>query len=74
MIDVTLDTVLRFSEILSILGGGGLVAYKLGRSTEKIQAAIDSQAINSKLQADEISSLKSEMKKLGDILTQLARQ
>ncbi len=72
--DISLDTALRVCEILSIIGGGGLVAYKLGRSTEKIQAAIDGQAKSSEAQSAEISALKNEMKKLGDILTQLALQ
>lgn len=72
--DVSLDTILRVVEIASIICGGGLVAFKLGRSTEKIQASIDVQAQAASYQAGEIASLKAEMKKLSDILTQLALQ
>jgi hypothetical protein len=72
--DMSLDTVLRVIEIISIIGGGGLVAFKLGRSTEKMQASIEVQTISAKRQSDDIADLKHEIKQLGAILTKLALQ
>lgn len=74
MLDPTLDTMLRLAEILSIIGGGGIVAFRLGRSTEKMQAAVDKQAELAKQQNEEISELKKEIKQIGVILTSLALQ
>jgi hypothetical protein len=67
MIDPNLDTVLRVAEIFSIIGGGGLVAFRLGRSTAQMHEATLRQSA-------EIEDLKVEIKQLGAILTKLAVQ
>lgn len=74
MTDYSLDTILRVVEIASIIGGGSLVAFKLGRSTEKMQSAIEAQGVIAGQQRADIADLKSEIKQLGAILTKLALQ
>jgi hypothetical protein len=70
----SLEVILRIGEILSILGGGVLVAFKLGRSTQSMEAAIGAQALSAVQQKDEISQLKIEVRKLSDIMTHIAVQ
>ena len=67
MIYEQLDTILKLVEIASIIGGGGLVAYRLGRTASRVEAAMT-------LQATEISTLKEEIKTLGGLVTQVAVQ
>ena len=71
---LTVDNALKVMEILSIIGGGALVAFKLGRTTAKVESSLEIQNDILKLQASDISSLKTEMKKLGDVLTAIAVQ
>lgn len=72
--DPSLDTILRVAEIFSILGGGGLVAFKVGRSTEAMDAAVAAQEKTAQALKSEIDGLKEEVKQVGKILTQLALQ
>lgn len=65
--EIHIDTALKFAEIISIISGGSIVAFKLGRVTTRVEE-------NMKLQAKEISELKEETKKLGAILTTVAVQ
>lgn len=69
---VTLDNALKVIEIASILGGGGLVAFRLGRTTSRVEGVLQAQNLILTQQSAEISDLKTETKKLGDVLTQLA--
>jgi len=64
---VSFDTLLKLAEVLSILGGGGLVAFRLGRTTTRVEAAM-------LLHGREISELKTEMKQVSNLLTQVALQ
>lgn len=73
-LDPNIDTLLRIAEVISIVGGGGLVAFRLGRSTEKMQASLEAQAEYGRSHAREIAELKDEVKQLGVILTKLALQ
>ena len=66
-IAITLDAALKIAEIVSIIGGGGLVVYRLGRTSAKIEAAMT-------LQAAEISELKEDVKVVGRLLTDVAVQ
>jgi hypothetical protein len=71
---ISLSDVLHIVEIVAILGGGLGVAYRLGKTHSAISAAIENQNKAAERQAAEISELKVEIKKLGDVLTALAVQ
>lgn len=62
---VTLESILHAFEILSIIGGGIYVSYKVGSATTEIQSAIESQGTM-------IAELKTETKKIGEVLVTLA--
>jgi hypothetical protein len=55
------------AQILAILGGGGVVAYRIGRSTERVEL-ISSQAVSS------IAELKVEVSALKTLMTEVALQ
>lgn len=69
-----LDAILKITEILSILAGGGLVAFKLGRTTTRVEASLSMQNSILAVQSKEITELKLETRKLGDVLTAIAVQ
>jgi hypothetical protein len=71
---LALGDVLHIAEILAIVCGGLTVAFKLGRTHQAITAAIEKQDAAAERQAVEIADLKTEIKKLGDVLTALAVQ
>lgn len=71
---MSLDTALKFVEIISILGGGGAVAFRLGRATKSMDAAVERQTLILEGHRDDILELKTEIKKLNDVLTALAVQ
>lgn len=72
--EFSLQDVLQLAEILSILSGGGLVAFKLGRTTTSVEMTLKQQNDVLMLQSKEISELKTETKRLGDVLTAIAVQ
>lgn len=74
MAELTFDQLLKIGEIVSILGGGAVVAFKLGRTSSRFESALASQSDILEKQAIEISELKLETKKLGDVLTSIAVQ
>lgn len=65
--EIHFDTVLRLAEVGSILVGGSVVAFKLGRFTMRVEEGMALQSV-------EITALKEETKKLGAILTTIAVQ
>lgn len=71
---LSLDNFLKVFEIASIIGGGALVAFKLGRTTARVEASLEKQNAILVGQSGEISELKAETKKLGDVLTSIAVQ
>jgi hypothetical protein len=71
---LTLPDVLHIIEIFAILGGGLGVAYRLGKTHTVITLSIENQNKAAERQAIEIAELKTEIKKLGDVLTALAVQ
>ena len=73
-ISVSVETFLHTTEIVSIVVGGLSVAYRIGKTHSTIAAAIKNQNQASERQANEISDLKTEIKKLNDVLTALAVQ
>lgn len=74
MQEFTLQDLLQIGEIFSILAGGGLVAFKLGRTTTSVEMTLKQQNEILVIQSKEISELKIETKRLGDVLTTLAVQ
>lgn len=64
---VSLDTIFKLIEIVSILGGGGLVAFRLGRNSQVVREAM-------RQQATEIAALKDEIKELSKLVTEVAVQ
>lgn len=65
--DISVETVLKIAEVLSILGGGGVVAFRLGRTAQRMEASMD-------LQRAQISELQGEVKGLRSLMTQVALQ
>jgi hypothetical protein len=41
---IPIDTALKLIEIVSILGGGGLVAFRLGKNSQVVREAMRQQA------------------------------
>lgn len=74
MTGLTLEDVYRIAEIGSILGACGVVLFKVGRISGRVQETLNLQNVIMTRQADEISELKEETKKLGDVLKSLAVQ
>jgi hypothetical protein len=68
------QNILHILEICAILGGGVGVAFRLGKTTERIETAIIAQAKNAERQGVEMVELRTEIKKLNDVLTTLAVQ
>lgn len=64
---MTLDAILKVIEIVSFLGGGGLVFFRLGRVTASVQSAMATQTAD-------ISELKQDIKVVSRVLTELAVQ
>lgn len=64
---ISLEAVLRIAEIVSILGGGGLVAFRLGRVTSRVEQAISGQG-------DQIKAMQGELKEFGKLMTTVALQ
>lgn len=71
---VDIDTILKLAEIVSIIGGGGMVAFRLGRTTSRVEASLNIQNKILESQSEEITSLKLETRKIGDVLTAIAVQ
>ena len=63
----SLDTAFKLIEIVSILGGGGLVAFRLGKNSQVVREAM-------RQQATEIAALKDEIKELSKLVTEVAVQ
>jgi hypothetical protein len=61
-------------QTLAILGGGGMVSFRLGRSTQKVESAIAAQENNSKRAAEAIAEIKGEIAALRGLMTEVALQ
>ena len=64
---LTLDNIFKILEIISILGGGSFVAWRLGRVGGRIEVA-------NELQAARLEALENDVKALNKIITQVAVQ
>lgn len=65
--DIPVETALRIAEILSILSGGGAVAYRLGRTTQRMEQAMETQR-------SELNELRGSVKELSRLMTEVALQ
>ena len=65
--DIPLDTALKIAEVISIIAGGGTVAYRLGRTTERMEQSMS-------MQRDHIATLQDDVKELNKLLTEVALQ
>lgn len=70
----TIDTVLKFLEIASIVGGGGLVLFRLGRTTSRVEATLERQNEILEGQSKSIDGLREETKQVNVVLTKIAVQ
>jgi hypothetical protein len=73
-VPISIETVLHMVEIVALVGGGFSVAYRLGKTHSAITAAIEKQDAAALRHTGEIAELKTEIKKLNDVLTALAVQ
>ena len=73
-VPISIETVLHVVEIVALVGGGFSVAYRLGKTHTAITAAIERQDVAAQRHTSEIAELKTEIKKLNDVLTALAVQ
>ncbi len=63
----SVDTAFKLVEIVSILAGGGMVAFRLGKNSQVVREAM-------RQQASEIAALKDEIKELSKLVTEVAVQ
>lgn len=61
------DLVFKALQIVTLLGGGIYVVFKLGRVTERVENMLATQT-------KELTALKEETKKVSEVLTQIALQ
>jgi len=73
-VSISLADILHIVEIVALVGGGFALAYRIGKTHSAITAAIERQDAAAARQEREISELKTEIKKLGDVLNALAVQ
>ncbi len=66
-IEISVDTTLKIAEVLSFLAGAGLVAFRVGRTTQRLEAAME-------LQRMQIADLQIEVKELRALMTKVALQ
>ena len=82
---LSLDNLFKIIEIISIIGGGGLIAFRLGRASQSVEAATKStkeaMAAQSQrtedamaAQGEQIKALQDEIKSLNRLTTEVALQ
>lgn len=67
MTDVNFDMLLKIGEFVGFIGGGALVIFKLGRTTERFELVADNQQ-------KELAEIKDDVKGLNKVVTTLAVQ
>jgi hypothetical protein len=65
--ELTFAEILQIGQIASILIGGGIVSFRIGRSTSRVETSMTQQKL-------EIGTLKDEIKVLSQLVTQVAVQ
>lgn len=73
-VPISIADILHAAELVALVAGGFVLAYRIGKTHSAITAAIERQDAAAERQALEIADLKTEVKKLGDVLTALAVQ
>lgn len=73
-ISENVDTALKLFEIVSIVGGGGLVIFKLGRTTERVEQTLAHQNQILDNQVMELKELKIDIEKVATVLATVAVQ
>ena len=75
---ITADNTVSFGLIVqgiasvATLGGVGFAIFKLGRNTQKVENGINQAIMAAEAQKVEMTDLKSEVRELGKVLTQMA--
>lgn len=68
------DLLFKIVQAAAIIGGGLFFLFKLGRATAKLEGALTLQNVILKNQAEDVTELKADVRKLGDVLTTIAVQ
>lgn len=61
-------------QILSVLGGGGVIAYRLGQSNQRLESAVEFTKSLSAQTTTAITELKADVAALRTVLTEVALQ
>jgi hypothetical protein len=61
------ENLLKFAEIASILGGGFVVAFRLGRTTQRVEISLNTQG-------EQINMLQLDVRELNKLMTAVAVQ
>jgi len=64
---ISLDTALKIGEIVTIIGSVGIGLFTIGRTSSKVETSIANQA-------DDLTDMKDELKKLAAVVTMQAVQ
>ena len=69
---VPLSLIIQGIASIATLGGVGFAIFKLGRNTQKVENGISQAITAAEAQKVEMIDLKSEVRELGKVLTQMA--
>lgn len=69
---VPLSLIMQGIASIATLGGVGFAIFKLGRNTQKVENGISQAITAAEAQKVEMIDLKSEVRELGKVLTQMA--
>jgi hypothetical protein len=61
------ENLLKLAEVASILGGGVVVAFRLGRTTQRFETAVS-------MQGRQINMLQADVRELNKLMTEVAVQ
>lgn len=71
---LSLDNIFKLLEIVSILGGGGLVAFRLGRASQSVKESTERFETGMAAQAKQIEGVQNEIRTLNKLVTEVAVQ
>ena len=71
---ISLDSIFKLAEIVSILSGGSFVAFRLGRTSKNVETALAIHAQAFVSTRDDVIDLKKDVKELNAVLTSVALQ
>ena len=67
-----LDQILKLLEILTIIGGVAMAIVRMVQTSAKVESTLSRQNEILEMQSDQIGELKTETKKVAEVLTVLA--